>query len=158
MCETANEPPACSVPTGRVCALSKPTLKRLLVRCNELRFSAQYQDMYTLKDDTNWSAMVTNSLHRQALQEFGFADSEVMLDQIYSTRYVYRDDEEMQELFKTLIHVQMDFTADGPLKEGDDAVDAQLYELDGTPTSLFHYINMAKAKDVPLVVYNGSWT
>jgi len=33
-----------------------------------------------------------------------------MLDKVFSARYVYRFDEEMNEFFKTLIHVQYDLT------------------------------------------------
>jgi len=33
-----------------------------------------------------------------------------MLDKVFSARYVYRFDEEMNEFFKTLVHVQYDLT------------------------------------------------
>ena len=96
-----------------------------------------------------------------------------MLDKVFSARYVYRFDEEMNEFFKTLIHVQYDLTGtvrfqkcfwfirsqgDGPLQEGDECPNTLLYELDGRPTSLMHYMDKGKEMNLPLVVIAGSWT
>jgi len=138
--------------------ISKEDMKRILTRGNELRFSKEIQDRYTEKDDTDWSALVTNDMYRQVLVEFGFEDSERMLDKVYSARWFYRNDAEMNEYFKTLIHVKFDLTGDGPLQEGDECPDTLLYELDGKQTSLSHYMNVAKEKGLPLVVIAGSWT
>jgi len=114
--------------------------------------------LYTEKDDTNWSAQVTTSLYRKVLREYEFEDSERMLDKVFSARYVYRFDEEMNEFFSTLVHVKYDLTGDGPIQHGDECPDTSLYELDGQPTSLSHYMNKAKQMNLPLVVIAGSWT
>jgi len=138
--------------------ISKEEMKQILARGNELRFTKEIQDLYSQKDDTNWSAEVTTNMYRKALREFGFEDTERMLDKVFSARWVYRNDAEMTEFFKTLVHVKFDLTGDGPLQVGDECPDTLLHELDGTPTSLSHYINKAKEQKVPLVVIAGSWT
>jgi len=47
---------------------------------------------------------------------------------------------------------------DGPLQEGDECPNTLLYELEGRPTSLMHYMDKAKEMNLPLVVIAGSWT
>jgi len=111
-------------------------------------------------DHSAWFGYCVDQMHRTILKEHGFGGSKLedALDELYSCRWRYRHDQEMNEFFKTLIHVQMDFTADGPICHGDPAVDAQLYNLDGSPVNFFHFLNKAKELNKPLVVFAGSGT
>jgi len=109
---------------------------------------------------SDWFAYVTDLMHRKLLKKHGFgADIDRATDELYSCRWRFRFDEEMNEFFKTLVHVQMDLTGDGPLKPGDPAANATLYTLDTHEKQEFlTYVQQSKDKDKPLVVLAGSWT
>jgi len=85
-------------------------------------------------------------------------------DELFSHRHTYKYDPEMQEFFKTLIHIKYDYTRDGELKEGDLVPDFPLYiplsddETEFKETKLSVYIQQAQEKKQPLVLNCGSWT
>lgn len=139
-------------------AIPKAEMKEILKRCNELRFEQHTQDLYSQRDDPAWSAVVTENFHRDVLREHGFVDEDIedALMQVFSCRWKYRKDPDMQEFFKTLIHVQFDLTGDGPIQVGDDVPDCKLYDLNGKETTLHTFIDEASPQ--PLVVFAGSWT
>jgi len=144
--------------SGTYQVLSKEEMKRILTRANEWRVTKELQDLYSEKDDPDWNVLVTHNMHRQVLRELGFSATERMLDQVYSARWKYRNDDEMQVFFKDLIHVKYDLTGDGPLQLKEECPDAVLWNLNGERTSLHHFIKEAKAKSLPLAVLAGSWT
>lgn len=80
---------------------------------------------------SDWFGYVTDLMHRKLLKAEGYGDRlEEALDEcmpwvtfnsraaVYSCRWRFREDPEMTEFFKGLIHVKMDLTGDGPLKYG----------------------------------------
>jgi len=98
-------------------------------------------------------------MHADILVEKGYGkDLAWALNQVYSARWRFREDTEMTEFFNTLIHVQMDFTADGPVGIGDVAPSVPLCHLDGSETSLQTFSDKALQANRPLVIFAGSWT
>jgi len=98
-------------------------------------------------------------MHAAILEEFGYGENLLWaLNQVYSARWRLRDDPEMASFFKTLVHVQLDFTGDGNLQIGGVAPSVPLCRLDSSSTSLQAFIDFAKAESKPLVVFAGSWT
>jgi hypothetical protein len=139
--------------------LTKEEIKDLLIKANKERYSDKTQADMNKVNHSDWFAYVTDQMHRRLLKESGYSDRlEDVLDELYSCRWRFRDDPEMNEFFKTLVHVQMDLTADGPLRPGDDAVNAPLYTLEGVETDFNHFLEESKNSNKPLVVFAGSWT
>jgi len=107
----------------------------------------------------NGLSLSSNNLYISLLRQYGYKD--VMsraLDELYSSRWIYRDDKEMNDFFNSLVHVKYDFTGEGHLKPDDDIPDEVLFTLDKTETSLLHYCVEAQKKKRPLVIFAGSWT
>eukprot|EP01126_Amoeba_proteus_P037325 TRINITY_DN3848_c0_g1_i11.p1 TRINITY_DN3848_c0_g1~~TRINITY_DN3848_c0_g1_i11.p1 ORF type:complete len:115 (-),score=19.69 TRINITY_DN3848_c0_g1_i11:616-960(-) len=110
-------------------------------------------------DHSAWFGYVVDVMHRRILRDMGYENRlNQALDEVYSCRWRFRDDEEMNKFFANLIHVKMDLTADGPLQSGDLAVDTKLVTLNNEETSLYHYLDNANQLKKPLVVFTGSWT
>jgi len=144
---------------GRQYILSKEVVIDLLKKANEERYKPWVQAEMNKVNHSDWFGYVVDLMHRKLLKENGFGHClEDALDELYSCRLRFREDTEMNEFFKTLIHVQMDLTADGPLKPGDEAVDVNLHTLSGEPFKFSKYLEEAKAEDKPVVVFAGSWT
>jgi len=99
-------------------------------------------------------------MHANILREMGYKGEDLWeaLDQVYSARWRFQEDEEMNQFFSTLIHVQMDFTADGPIQVGDPLVSVPLHELDGKEIQFSSFIEKSQQAHRPLVVFAGSWT
>jgi len=99
-------------------------------------------------------------MHADILTEFGYGGDELMssLDQVYSARWRFRNDSFMTEFFNGLIHVQMDFTGDGPIQPGDTLTSVPLHELCGNEISLCTILEKSQKANRPLVVFAGSWT
>jgi len=139
--------------------LSKEKIKELLIEANKRRYTPETQAEMNKIDHSTWFGYVVDQMHRKLLREHGFGTNlEAALDELYSCRWKYRADPEMNEFFKTLIHVQMDLTADGPIQPGDPAEDAKLHALDGTETTFFTHLKRAQDLGKPLVVFAGSIT
>lgn len=142
--------------------LSRDLTREALIRAEKRRFDKDIQDEYSKKDCTTWFCVVTNELHRGVLRDLGVPDDllEDVLDELYSSRWYYRNDDEMNEFFKTLIHVKMDLTGMGPISEGDVVPgDMMLTSIEDEVARPFQfYVDLAKADSVPLVVLAGSWT
>jgi len=106
-------------------------------------------------------------LLKPGTKEYKLVESQV-LDELFSHRTTYKDDEEMQEFFKGLIHVKYDYTRDGDLLVDQPVPDVPLYLLPSrilsdqkipiTKSSLAFYIQQAEVKNLPLVLNCGSWT
>jgi len=85
-------------------------------------------------------------------------------DELFSHRHTYKNDPEMQEFFKTLLHVKYDYTRDGDLKEGQLVPDVPLYipvpasdgQMEFKETKLSFYLQQAEEKNRPLVLNCGS--
>jgi len=103
---------------------------------------------------------VTNRMHINLLREMGYEgeDLDNALDQVYSARWRFRKDEEMNQFFNTLIHVQMDFTADGPIQVGSPMVSVPVHDLEGNEIQLSSFYEKAHQTFRPLVIFAGSWT
>jgi len=140
--------------------LDKEITKTILIEANKRRFSPEIQASYNVYNNSEWFAFVTNRMHADILEEMGYVGNDLnfALEQVYSARWIYRDDEEMNMFFKTLIHVQMDFTGDGPIQVGDTAVSVVLHELDQKEIELSFFLEQAQQMNRPLVVFSGSWT
>jgi len=139
--------------------LTKEKIVEILVEANKRRYSPQVQAEMNKVNHSAWFGYVVDDMHRKLLKEMGYGPNlEHALDELYSCRWRYREDQEMNEFFKTLIHVQMDLTADGPICHGDPAVDARLVDLSGTKFQFFEYLKKAQDQDKPLVVFAGSAT
>jgi len=139
--------------------LSKENIVDLLTKADAERRAAWVQAEMNKINHSDWFAYVTDLMHRKLLKKEGYGHClERALDELYSCRWRFRHDNEMNEFFKTLVHVQMDLTADGPLKPGDEAANATLYTFEGEKIDFSHYLNESKAKNKPLIVFAGSWT
>jgi hypothetical protein len=139
--------------------LTKEKIKEILIVANAERYSAETQAEMNKVNHSAWFGYVVDQMHRKILRKLGYGSVlEDALDELYSCRWKYRNDDEMNAFFKTLIHVQMDLTADGPIQHGDAAVDAELYTLDKTKTTFFTRLQKAHEKGKPLVVFAGSVT
>jgi len=139
--------------------IPKDTLKQILIEANKRRFSPAVQNDFNVWDNSRWFAIVVDRMHAQLLTEFGYADNLAWaISQLYTARWRFREDKEMNDFFNTLIHVQMDFTGDGPLQVNDLAPSVPLVDLNGSATSLDIFISNAKKEGIPLVIFAGSWT
>jgi len=145
--------------TGEGYILSKEVIVDLLTKADAERRAPWVQAEMNKINHSDWFAYVTDLMHRKLLKKEGYGQNlERALDELYSCRWRFRRDEEMNEFFKTLVHVKMDLTADGPLKPGDNAANATLYTFEGEKTDFFSYLNRSKDANKPLVVFAGSWT
>jgi len=139
--------------------IPKDTLKQILTEANKRRFSPAVQKDFNVWDNSRWFAVVVDRMHAQLLTEFGYEENlNWAITQLYAARWRFREDEEMNDFFSTLIHVQMDFTGDGPLQVNDLAPSVPLVDLNGSATSLDIFISNAKKEGIPLVIFAGSWT
>jgi len=139
--------------------IPRETVRNILIKANETRYSKEIQAEFNKVNHANWFGFVIDKMHRQILTDFGYGDRlEQALDELYSSRWRYRKDEDMNTFFRTLIHVKMDLTADGPIKPGDWAVDTKLITLDNEETTFSSYVQKADTMRKPLVVFAGSWT
>jgi hypothetical protein len=139
--------------------LPKEKIVEILKIANERRYSPQVQAEMNKVDHSAWFGYVVDQMHRGILKEMGYGSNlEEALDELYSCRWRFRHDEDMNNFFKTLIHVQMDFTADGPIGHGDPAVDAALVTFEGKPIRFQSFLDKANETNRPLVVFAGSGT
>jgi len=139
--------------------IPKQVIKGVLIEANKRRFTQEIQAEFNKWDNSRWFGIVVDRMHADLLTEYGYGDDLLWaLDQLYSARWRFREDEEMMRFFKTLVHVQMDFTADGPVQHGDLAPSVPLQHLDGSCTSLQTFMDDAQAANRPLVIFAGSWT
>jgi len=137
--------------------IPKETLKKILIREDELRASPEMQERYSAYDSLNWIKTVTEQIQEMALHEFGFSDPEggVVLN---NARFVYKDDPEMNQL---TIYMREDKSRRGDLLVGDMYPNANLKRLDGSPISLHDYISSIRGalpSSRPLVLLAGSVT
>jgi len=148
------------VPTRQFVPMDKATTKKILIEANARRFSKAIQVEFNKFNHSRWFGVVMDTMHATILSEMGYSGPYLMhaLDQVYSARWRFRDDNEMNAFFNTLIHVQMDFTADGPIQVGDALVSVPLHELDGTEIQLSYFIEKSQKASRPLVIFSGSWT
>jgi len=156
MCEVVQE----SIPARNSVCIDKETTKKILIEANKRRFSKEIQAEFNKFDNSRWFGVVVDTMHATILREMGYKGEDLWeaLDQVYSARWRFRDDEEMNQFFSTLIHVQMDFTADGPIQVGDPLVSVLLHELDGKELQFSSFIEKSQQSHLPLVVFAGSWT
>jgi len=154
MCEVVQ----CSIPARTI--IDKETTKKILIEANKRRFSKEIQAEFNKFNNSRWFAVVVDTMHTNLLREMGYRREELeeVLDQVYSARWRYRDDEEMNLFFSTLIHVQMDWTGDGPIQVGDPLVSVPLHELDGKEIQFSSIFEKSQQAHRPLVVFSGSWT
>jgi len=145
--------------------ISKDRMKQILQRADDERqHSKALQDRYTEKEDPEWFAFVTHEMHKSVLRDFGYADADLedVVDELYTARFNYRFDDDMQKFFRTLTHVKFDLTGDGPLQIGEEipnAKDIVLHELDSDATvTLGDKIESNRTSGKALVVFAGSWT
>jgi len=134
----------------------KEDLQKILKRADELRLSPEIQDELSEKDDTSYSFEVVNKMHVKVLREFGVDESgmEQALQEVYTTRYRFQNDLDMQKFMANLLHVKYDLTGEGPINAGDELHDVVLHNFDESPKSLTQFMTNNR----PLVVFAGSWT
>lgn len=133
---------------------TRDELKTILKRADEMRLSKEVQDAISEKDDIELAFSVTREIYASIVREYQIPDEESALDEVFSARAMFTGDKDMEDFMSTLLHVKYDFTGDGPIQEGDDMVDAQLFDLNGEPRKLSQFVNTNR----PLVVFAGSWT
>jgi len=140
--------------------LDKETTKKILIEANKRRFSKEVQVELNKFNNSRWFGVVVDTMHMKLLREMGYsgADLDEALDQVYSARWRFRNDPDMTEFFASLVHVQMDFTGDGPIQVGDPLVSVPLHQLDGTEIQFSSIYEKAQQASRPLVVFAGSWT
>jgi len=140
--------------------IDKETVKKVLTDANKRRFSKEIQAEFNKFNNSSWFYVVVNRMHADILHEMGYSGEELFeaLDQVYSSRWRFREDEEMNRFFNTLIHVQMDFTGDGPIQVGESLVSAPLHDLDGKEIQFSSFYEKSQQVHRPLVVFAGSWT
>eukprot|EP01124_Arcella_intermedia_P017052 TRINITY_DN23722_c0_g1_i1.p1 TRINITY_DN23722_c0_g1~~TRINITY_DN23722_c0_g1_i1.p1 ORF type:complete len:146 (-),score=19.20 TRINITY_DN23722_c0_g1_i1:448-885(-) len=138
--------------------LDRQTIINLLTKANQMRFSKEIQDELNKFDHTRWFGRVFVMMHLKLLKEMGFTGEDLYraLEEVHTARVRFREDEEMNRFFETLIHVQCDFTGDGPIKVGDPVVSVPLHRLDTSVFPLEDYIQISKTR--PVVIFSGSWT
>jgi len=100
-----------------------------------------------------------------------WADPGVFPCLVYTARHRYRRDAEMNEFFKTLLHVKFDLTGPGAIKyailrgvqlpltfappsPGDSYHDATIHRLDGSSFK----ISSLEANSKPIAIICGSWS
>jgi len=156
MCEVVQE----SIPARNSVFIDKETTKKILIEANKRRFSKEIQVEFNKFNNSRWFGVVVDTMHANILREMGYKGEDLWeaLDQVYSARWRFQEDEEMNQFFSTLIHVQMDFTADGPIQVGDPLVSVPLHELDGKEIQFSSFIEKSQQAHRPLVVFAGSWT
>jgi len=130
------------------------TLRKMLIRENELRLSQETQARYA-DAETRWDIdwmLVTEELQHQVVQEFGFQDR--MDEALYSLRcaHIIHPD---QADFKTFpLYVKYNRAKDGTIVEGLPAPDTKAFTLDGKEVSLLDHQKDGKA----LVLVGGSYS
>jgi len=138
--------------------------KKLSLYDNSEHFEKVYVEMHeqVVCDPTYGIPYYTHPKYR--IQPNG-SNLKLVLDELFSHRHTYQDDPEMQEFFKTLMHVKYDYTRDGDLQEGHLVPDVPLYspilnsdQIEFKETKLSVYIQKAEEKNRPLVLNCGSWS
>jgi len=131
--------------------IDKETMRRILIREDELRASEEIQEAYSQKDDLGWFRDVTNRLQNRVLEEFGITDprGKIVLN---NARFEYKDDPSMNKL---TVYMREDKSRKGHLNKGDLAPDCQLLTDDGKETTLFKYMESLN-NSLPLVMFVGS--
>jgi len=149
-----------STPARKPVEMDKETIKKILIEANKRRFSEEIQAEFNKFNNSRWFGIVVDIMHAKILRGMGYSgqDLEDALDQVYSARWRYLQDEEMNLFFKDLIHVKMDFTGDGPIQVGDPLVSVPLHELNGKEIQFSSFLQKAQEACRPLVVFAGSWT
>jgi hypothetical protein len=139
--------------------IPKETIRDILQEGDQLRFSKEIQEEFNKVNHSEWFVTVVNNMYISLLRKRGYGPVMAQaLDELYSCRWIYRKDPEMNKFFDTLVHVRLDFTGEGQLKPGDVIPDLPLYTLDKELISLHHFVKEAQNQNKPLVIFGGSWT
>lgn len=129
----------------------------VLKREEELRFSKEFQEEYSLEDTCQHIEQVTNKIQGRALLENGisYQDLQSALIALRNVRYDYKNDPDLCNLS---IYVRADHAKQGDLREGDKVYDIKsLVSLDNEVLSLSEWREKnQKDSSRPLVLFSGS--
>lgn len=139
-------------PHARV--IPRLVMKQILQREEELRFSQDYHNTISQRDDLKWIREVTLKLQKSVLAEFGYDDAKGLLA-LHNARGKYLDDPEMNQI---TVYQRMDRSRKGDLKRGMSLPDVKLSTLDGKIITLHEFINSRKDPNKPIVITAGSIT
>jgi len=143
--------------------IDKETLRKILIREEELRFSREYlEGCDAAQEDKDLAKIrdLTVGIQRQVLEEFGI-DWKKGLTVLNNVRYTYQDDPEMNKL---TVYLRQDRSTLGTLGGNlAETPDAALLTLQGEPTSLHQYLKSlrstaAEGEPRPVVILSGSLT
>jgi hypothetical protein len=139
--------------------IPKQTIIDVLKEGDDMRFSKEIQDEFNKVNHSEWFVTVVNNMYISLLRKRGYGPIMAQaLDELYSARWIYRKDPEMNKFFNSLVHVRLDFTGEGQINPGDNIPNLELCTLENEKTTLHHFVNEAKNADKPLVIFGGSWT
>jgi hypothetical protein len=141
-----------TLPGARV--IPKGIMKQILLREDELRFSSDYHNKISEREDLKWIRDVTLELQMKALAEFGYADGPGLLA-LNNARAQYLNDDEMNKL---IVYQRMDRSRPGDLTSGSELPNVKLSTLDGKVITLHEYLENRKDKSRPVVITAGSIT
>lgn len=140
--------------------VDKETMKKMLMREEELRNSKQYHETISLHDDLEWIRDVTVKLQTQVLKEFGYHETGLStMDgrmNLNNARAVYLNDPEMNSI---TVYQRRDRSREGDLKVGSAVPNVKLSTLSGEPVLLHDYIaKLPNGENKLLVITAGSIT
>jgi len=122
--------------------INKETLREVLIREEELRFSLEYLkgcDKAQKHKDLSKIRDLTVGIQCKALKEFGIDPTKGGLNVLNNARYTYKDDPEMNTL---TVYMRQDRSTEGNLRSKTNQLspNVALLNLQGEPTSLHHYL------------------
>jgi len=117
---------------------------------DKLRASDRYQNMYSEKEQLDWYRVVTKKIQLEALSSQNLDES--YLFDLNSARQLYQNDPEVNKL---TVYMRHDRSTRGHLREGDDAPDVPLLDLDLNPCRFADHL---ATRTKPLFLIAGSIT
>jgi hypothetical protein len=112
--------------------IPKETLKKMLLRENELRLSSEYQKLYEEAEkswQTNW-LKVTENLQIQVLEEFEISNLSQGLFELRTASLKFPE-------FKSIpLYVKFNRSREGNLRIDDEAPSMKLFDLEGKMVEL----------------------
>jgi hypothetical protein len=136
--------------------IPKETLKKILIREDELRYSKEYLEKYDQAQQQKSLGRIrdiTTEIQNQALKEFGYWDMRG-ITVLNNARFEYKDDPEMNKL---TVYMRYDHSTEGDIAQQKVAPDAALVTLTGQQTTLRSYLASLTPK-LPVVILSGSLT
>jgi len=135
--------------------IPKEKLVEILKLEDSYRSSEEYQTKYSQQDDLSRYRDVTLEIQNRALLETGLTEAELEtgLQELWSTRGSYEDDDEVNSL---TVYQRKDRSRAGDLSNTSPVPNAPLRTLAGEETDLKTYCASLKNPHLPLFLIGGS--